>query len=193
MEGISDIKGKLYICISKLMSNPVEFEWDDIIECKRFMDETDSRSKELSRILHKAANIASIMINAVRSGDLESHYISLFELSPKCPPYLGYYGFKEEQKRRMFMVEIAGYYKRFGLKMKRGELPDYVPAVAEFLGLTVYSGLKARRVFVYKYVKPYIGSLIECLKKHSSLYHELYSVFDSLLDFEFARQILVER
>jgi nitrate reductase assembly molybdenum cofactor insertion protein NarJ len=70
-------------------------------------------------------------------------YINLFELSPRCPLYLGAHQFDEPttctqaglSDRNTFMLEIANIYRHFGVEMHT-ELPDYLPAMTEFLAIT---------------------------------------------------------
>lgn len=70
-------------------------------------------------------------------------YVNLFELSPRCPLYLGTHQFEEPKTcnaaglsdRNTYMLEIANIYRHFGFELS-GELPDYLPAMVEFLALT---------------------------------------------------------
>lgn len=70
-------------------------------------------------------------------------YIQTLELSPSCPLYLGHYEFDDpktcreiaDTDRNQYMVELAGIYEHFGFTLDN-ELPDFVPAMVEFLWLT---------------------------------------------------------
>jgi nitrate reductase assembly molybdenum cofactor insertion protein NarJ len=70
-------------------------------------------------------------------------YVNLFELSPRCPLYLGAHQFEEPKTctqaglsdRNTFMLEIANIYRHFGVELHT-ELPDYLPAMTEFLAIT---------------------------------------------------------
>lgn len=70
-------------------------------------------------------------------------YVNLFELSPRCPLYLGAHQFDEPttctqaglSDRNTFMLEIANIYRHFGVELHT-ELPDFVPAMTEFLAIT---------------------------------------------------------
>lgn len=70
-------------------------------------------------------------------------YVQTLELSPACPLYLWHYEFDDpttcrdiaDADRNQYMVELAGIYEHFGFKLDN-ELPDYVPAMVEFLWLT---------------------------------------------------------
>jgi len=177
----------LYLCLSRFMANPVELAEDDVESCKALArkevrDSDDTVSKEASQVLSSIEAIAEALTGS-REG-LESHYIALFELSPTCPPYIGYYAFSDERDRRLFMVEVAEMYKVFGFKLAGRELPDYIPAICEFLGLTVGSKSEHRVRFIVNYLKPYINSLLECLRRSSPLYFNLYNAFAKLIDID---------
>jgi nitrate reductase assembly molybdenum cofactor insertion protein NarJ len=70
-------------------------------------------------------------------------YLELLELNPRCPLYLGSYQFQEPatcssagvSDRNQYMLEIANVFRHFGLEMNT-DLPDFLPAVIEFLALT---------------------------------------------------------
>lgn len=70
-------------------------------------------------------------------------YVQTLELSPACPLYLGHYEFEDpktcreiaDADRNQYMVELAGIYGHFGYELDT-ELPDYIPAMVEFLWLT---------------------------------------------------------
>ncbi|MBI5310148.1 MAG: hypothetical protein HZB14_03820 [Actinobacteria bacterium] len=70
-------------------------------------------------------------------------YLALLELNPRCPLYLGSYQFDEPttcaaagvSDRNQYMIEIGNIFKHFGLEIG-AEMPDFLPAVVEFLALT---------------------------------------------------------
>lgn len=70
-------------------------------------------------------------------------YVRTLELSPACPLYLGHYEFDQPETcrdiadadRNQYMVELAAIYDHFGFALD-DELPDYLPAMVEFLALT---------------------------------------------------------
>lgn len=90
-------------------------------------------------------------------------YVDTLELEPACPLYLGQYAFDEpstchdiaDADRNQYMVELAAIYEHYGFRLD-GELPDFVPAMAEFLGLTVDSrDDPLRREFLERFIELY--------------------------------------
>jgi nitrate reductase delta subunit len=70
-------------------------------------------------------------------------YLALLELNPRCPLYMGSYQFADPttcasagvSDRNQYMLEIGNVYKHFGLEIGP-ELPDFLPAMIEFLALS---------------------------------------------------------
>jgi len=178
------LEGMLYQCISSMLVNPIEFNLDRIRECNLFFKKARIQSSNLHLILDKLIYFTLLILDGVGLDKVEEDYISLFELAPKCPPYIGYYAYRDERERRKFMVELAEYYRRFGLKMRPVELPDYIPAMIEFLGLTTGGDKRLRIHFIKNYIKPYIDEFIDCIGDENYMYHELYMIFRILVDME---------
>jgi len=71
-------------------------------------------------------------------------YVQMHELDPKCPLYLGHHEFDapetcrdiSDADRNQYMVELNAIYEHFGFGLA-DELPDFVPAMVEFLWLTI--------------------------------------------------------
>ncbi len=63
---------------------------------------------------------------------LEEAYTSVFDLEPKCAPYIGYHVFGESYKRSVFLL---GLNERFGAQRftPPGELPDHLAVVLSCL------------------------------------------------------------
>ena len=130
--------------------------------------------------------------------DIEGHRVEMFELAPRCPPYGGYYALGEYgNERGWYMHQILTYYRAFGFELDvKKELPDYLPAVLEFLGATraVENREKEiiRRDFYRRFLKPWLERFAECVEKTGSPYRHLVAALRHLLqlDFETAAQSL---
>jgi len=113
------------------------------------IDPTSLSDESISATLEAARGIdVEIESRLRRFGDERAtvdaeQYVNLFELSPRCPLYLGTHQFEEPKScnaaglsdRNTYMLEIANIYRHFGFELS-GELPDYLPAMVEFLALT---------------------------------------------------------
>lgn len=173
---------RLYICLSRFMAYPAEVPRGELEECLAYM-----KAAGLGQAVEAASEILDNMSWALE------HYVELFELSPSCPPYLGHYAAADDQARRLFMVEMAQWYKRFGLRIKGGELPDYLPAVVEFLGLTAGVRPAERGIFISRFLRPHLPKFLRCLEENSRIYYRLYKAFEDLLHGEFPHGVAMPK
>ena len=128
-----------------------------------------------------------------RSLDVDEHLLIL-ELTPPCPLYLGTYIFEEPQScrgagfsgRNGYMIELAGAYRHYGFELGKGELADFIPAMAEFLAISLEQprkdGIGLRRRFVERYVKPGLKPMREALAKYDSPYQLLIQALEAAVD-----------
>ncbi len=99
-------------------------------------------------------------------------YIGLMDGSLRCPLYVGHYLFEEPNTcsaagmsdRNTFMMEIANIYGHFAFKLK-GELPDFLPVMTEFLALTADCDEEDREVRARLIEKLMVAGLLELQKR----------------------------
>jgi len=174
-EGVyADEVGLLYIALARLFDKPVE-------AAKLASDIT---------ALAEAFGIAGFaeFFKEASGIDLEEHRVEMFELAPRCPLYGGYYATSEE--RGWYMYQILTYYKAFGFEVDvRKELPDYLPTMLEFLGVTCTVDEPVRRTmrrdFYLRFIKPWLGGLLQCVEKAGSPYRHLVAALRQLLELDF--------
>jgi nitrate reductase molybdenum cofactor assembly chaperone NarJ/NarW len=75
---------------------------------------------------------------------LAAEYVELFDFRRRCCLYLTYYTCGDTRRRGEALVEFAQAYRRAGLSIVDGELPDYLPAVLD-LAAVDESGWKLLR------------------------------------------------
>jgi len=168
----------LYIAIARALDQP-----EKAFEVRRDVE-------ELAKVLG-LEEVAQFFKEA-EGMDVEDHRISLFELAPKCPPYAGYYALGEDSRERgWYMHQILTYYRAFGFDMDvRRELPDYLPAMLEFLAMSRAVDDLGRRLmrrdFYRRFIKPWLDKFVQCLEKQKSPYRHLAHALVKLLkeDFE---------
>ncbi|BAK77488.1 respiratory nitrate reductase, delta subunit NarJ [Pseudogulbenkiania sp. NH8B] len=76
------------------------------------------------------------LIEALQAGEplsLEEDYVALFDRGRRTSLYLFEHVHGESRDRGPAMVDLHLAYARAGLSLVEGELPDYLPAVLEFL------------------------------------------------------------
>lgn len=121
-------------------------------------------------------------------------YLALLELNPRAPLYLGTYQFDEPttcasagvSDRNQYMIEIANIFQHFGLEID-AEMPDFLPAVTEFLALTAGArdeDAEVRLRFIEKMVWPGVRLFAQSLAKEETPYTHLAEALTECLRFE---------
>jgi len=169
--------GLLYIALARLFDKPAE--------AVKLADEIASLAELLG-----VDGFAEFFKEAAAL-DLEGHRVEMFELAPRCPPYGGYHALGEDNKERgWYMHQILTYYRAFGLEVDvKKELPDYLPAMLEFLGATRavddLGRRTMRRDFYLRFMKPWLDKFSQCLEKAGSPYRHLAKALRRLLELDF--------
>lgn len=110
-------------------------------------------------------------------------YLGLLELNPRCPLYLGSYQYEEPSTcanagvsdRNQYMLEIGNVFRHFGLEIG-AELPDFLPAITEFLALTAGAQGEDRDVrlrFIERLVWPGVRLFARNLEAEGTPYEHL--------------------
>jgi len=63
---------------------------------------------------------------------LQQEYVETFDLRRRCAPYLTYYAFGDTRKRGMALLNFKSAYRKAGMVLDDGELPDHLAVVLEF-------------------------------------------------------------
>lgn len=142
---------------------------------------------------HSAAtSLLDAFLTSPRAHDLDE-YLTLLELTPPCPLYLGHYLFEEPSScrgagvsgRNAYMLELAATYRHFGMEPSGKELADYVPLVAEFLALSLarpqLDGIGLRRRLLERHVAPALPEMRAALRKYESPYVKLVELLELLV------------
>ncbi|GMA18061.1 nitrate reductase molybdenum cofactor assembly chaperone [Arsenicicoccus piscis] len=59
-------------------------------------------------------------------------YVETFDYTRRCAPYLTYFAHGDTRKRGLALVQIKQAYRRAGVELADGELPDHLSVVLEF-------------------------------------------------------------
>ena len=63
---------------------------------------------------------------------LQEEYVQTFDLVPEHSLHLTHHLFGDERGRGPALIDLAEYYKEYGLLADETELPDYLPLILEF-------------------------------------------------------------
>jgi nitrate reductase delta subunit len=66
--------------------------------------------------------------------ELQAHYVKTFDLTPDNALYLTHHLFEEQDRARgPALVRLSEYFAAQGLEIQKGELPDYLPLILEYV------------------------------------------------------------
>ena len=179
-----DVLRKAYSCIAELWCNPQDVDMDKARNEAGEVVTLGSLHQEVGTLLASFLEVSSVS---------EEEYIEMFELRPKCPLYLGSYGFEEPETcaqaavsdRNEYMIELSAIYRHFGLELDGTELPDYLPLMIEFLSLKAdRRDDSLKRKLIEEYMLPYLPAMRSKLEEIESQYLHLLDALVGILNLE---------
>jgi len=170
----------VYALIAELWCSPRDVDRQEMqSNAEKSIDALDRLDRETADLLRQC----------VQNSIPEDEYIELFELDPRCPLYLGSHVYDEPSTcanaavsdRNVYMIELLGIYRHFGMVPNSKELPDYLPLVIEFLALTAGSEDPVREKLIREYLLPNLPPIQERLKELETPYRYLLDVLERVL------------
>lgn len=173
----------VYALIAELWCSPRDV---DRQEMQKNAEQTVDSLSRLDR------EIADLLEKCIQNTILEHEYIEMFELDPRCPLYLGSHVFDEPNTcanaavsdRNVYMIELLGIYRHFGMVPNSKELPDYLPLVIEFLALTADSEDPIREKLIREYLLPHLPPIRARLEELNTPYCYLLDALERVLSLD---------
>lgn len=117
--------------VLELFADLLEYPWrspaDAVAECQALLA---AEEPEAGALLGRFRTF----VKRTPLGRLQEIYGGVFELSPSCPPYVGYHLLGESYKRSAFLVGLRERYAARDYRVE-GELPDHLAVMLRFLAL----------------------------------------------------------
>ena len=132
----------------------------------------DALYELLSREDAEVAGLIREFLEGIDMDRIDEIYVSIFEMPAKCSLYSHTYIVKEKEgELGRFLLEIKGYYKIKGYDIQvTKEIPDYLPAMLEFLSIIIDTDYKTASKFARRYIKPMVGRLMKCIDRNNRVY-----------------------
>lgn len=170
-DSVEELLGPTYDVISW------SFAYPESVNESSFKRETSPLLPDIARRLDRPAADRLARFLDEYDDISTAEYVDTLELEPACPLYLGHYVFDEPAtchdiagaERNQYMVELAGIYEHYGLKID-GELPDFVPAMAEFLSMTLDQRRDELRQDFLEGVVEFLPEMVEHFEDHGTPY-----------------------
>jgi len=109
--------------------------------------------------------------------DTQARYVATFDLKRRCCLYLSYYLNGDTRRRGQALWRFQEAYRRAGLRVVGGELPDYLPALLELAA----TGGEGPALELMQEHRAGIHVLEAALEEAGSLYAGVVHAVDSLL------------
>ncbi|MEL0583481.1 MAG: nitrate reductase molybdenum cofactor assembly chaperone [Candidatus Thiodiazotropha sp. (ex. Lucinoma kazani)] len=106
---------------------------------------------------------------------LQGFYVQTFDMTPEHDLHLTHHLFGDDRGRGPALIDLSEYYKGMGLELEKGEIPDYLPLILEFV--STLDDMQAR-VFLGDAVKV-LKVLAENLEKKESPYAQLIRIVEN--------------
>lgn len=71
-------------------------------------------------------------LSATPEGELTQHYVATFDRDRRCCLHLTWWTDGETRRRGQSLAALKDRYRRHGLQLRPGELPDYLPIALEY-------------------------------------------------------------
>ncbi|HYQ59613.1 MAG TPA: nitrate reductase molybdenum cofactor assembly chaperone [Desulfatiglandales bacterium] len=98
------------------------------------------------------AGLAEFISRTDLSG-IQEEYVSTFDLSPACAPYVGYHLYGDTHKKGEHMIAVKGIFRDHGYHPPADELPDHLSVLFDFAAhLTRKGADDERKHFIVTHV-----------------------------------------
>ena len=106
---------------------------------------------------------------------LQENYVQTFDMTPEHDLHLTHHLFGDDRGRGPALIDLSEHYKGSGLEMEKGEIPDFLPLILEYV--STLDEMQAR-VFLGDASKV-IKVLADNLEKKESPYSRLLRIVEN--------------
>jgi nitrate reductase delta subunit len=118
----------------KLLSVLLEYPTAELIEHLREIEGTIPALEQATGEDREALRNLLAWARGLPPTELQAHYVKTFDLTPDNALYLTHHLFEEQDRARgPALVRLSEYFTQHGFEIDRGELPDYLPLILEYV------------------------------------------------------------
>ena len=118
----------LYKVLSHLLDYPNQGLKEGIAEIREALSEPEISGEERQVINEFIDHLAQTELP-----ELEKAYVKTFDMIPSHSLHLTHHLFGDDRERGPALVDLGEHYKGMGLEARKGELPDYLPLILEYV------------------------------------------------------------
>lgn len=120
----------LYTVVSRLLDYPDQELMDNIDLLRQVVDEERAIEPRERQTLHKFLD----HLQGKGLIELQQAYVQTFDMVPEHSLHLTHHLFGDDRGRGPALVDLGEHYKGMGLQVNKGEIPDYLPLILEYVG-----------------------------------------------------------
>ncbi|MGH8651049.1 MAG: nitrate reductase molybdenum cofactor assembly chaperone [Gammaproteobacteria bacterium] len=121
---------RIYKLLSVLLEYPSAELREHLAEIEQLIDTLEHVTEEDQQGLGKFIAWAQ----SLPFTELQEHYVKTFDLTPDNALYLTHHLFEEQDRARgPALVRLSEYFQAQGYAIEKGELPDYLPLLLEYV------------------------------------------------------------
>ena len=120
-----------YVMLSRLMSYPTQELLDNLIEIEKVcisLDDISAKHKKEIQHLIEYLESATLL-------ELQGKYVDAFDMNPDLSLHITHHLYGEEAARGTVLADLSAHYQSKGFQITKGELPDFLPLILEFLSV----------------------------------------------------------
>ena len=117
----------IYKILAVLLEYPEQEMIDALPEMEAMLQEQPLQSVHRAALKNFIARLTKYTLT-----QLQEEYVKTFDLVPEHSLHLTHHLFGDDRGRGPALIDLAEYYKEYGLKVEGNELPDYLPMILEF-------------------------------------------------------------
>ena len=162
---------RIYTILARLLDYPDTELMENLPDIISMLEEDPEVSKQERDAL---AQLVSWMQLHDLTG-LQGNYVQTFDMTPEHDLHLTHHLFGDDSGRGPALIDLSEHYKGSGLEMEKGEIPDFLPLILEYV--STLDEMQAR-VFLGDASKV-IKVLADNLEKKESPYSRLLRIVEN--------------
>ncbi|MDH3974375.1 MAG: nitrate reductase molybdenum cofactor assembly chaperone [Deltaproteobacteria bacterium] len=120
--------------IYKILSRLIDYPDQDLKDNIQTLRELVKNEKDVARADHEAINDFLDFVESKSLIELEQNYVQTFDSRPETSLHLTHHLFGDDDRGRgPALINLGEHFKKSGLTPAKGELPDYLPLILEFI------------------------------------------------------------
>jgi nitrate reductase delta subunit len=120
----------LYTVLSRLLDYPEAELLENIPLLHQVLDEERAIESHERQVLNTFLD----HLQAQDLMTLQQAYVQTFDMVPEHSLHLTHHLFGDDRGRGPALVDLGEHYKGMGLAVNKGEIPDYLPLILEYVG-----------------------------------------------------------